>query len=64
MFSFFNSCAVFANEQTIEAYREIAPWRTYLKEGEHFDVSLIGRKSMEAITITMEVVKPQVGDRR
>ena len=39
---------------------EIAPWRIHLKEGEHFVVSLTGGKSVEAITIKMEIVKPHV----
>ena len=43
---------------------EIAPWWIHLKEGEHFVVSLTGGKSVEAITIKMEIVKPHVGDRR
>ena len=60
MLAFFNSFAVFTDEQTIEAHNEIAPWRIYLKEGKHFDVSLTGRKSVEAIVIKMEVVNPHV----
>ena len=64
MFSFFNSFAVFTDKQKIEAYREIAPWRIHFKEGEHFVVSLTRGKSVEAITIKMEIVKPHVGNRR
>ena len=43
---------------------EIAPWRIHLKEGEHFVVSLTGGKSVEAITIKIEIVKPHVSNRR
>ena len=59
----FNSFAVFTDEQKIEAYREIAPCRIHLKEGEHFVVSLTGGKSVEVITIKMEIVKLHVGKR-
>ena len=43
---------------------EIATWRIHLKEGEHFVFSLTGGKSVEDITIKMEIVKPHVGNRR
>ena len=58
MLSSFNSFAVFTDEQKIEAYREIAPCRIHLKEGEHLG------KSVEVITIKMEIVKLHVGKRR